>query len=71
MSDSFAEEIRTYLDNVSPAETADETRAAVLAVVDKCEQLRAEPALRRDMNERFADEFEQTIARALGIEVDR
>ncbi|MEU4558446.1 hypothetical protein AB0F72_08650 [Actinoplanes sp. NPDC023936] len=68
MTESPAEEIRAYLDNVSPAETADETRAAVLAVVDKCEQLRRAYPYAEETPNRIADEFERTIARALGIE---
>ena len=51
--------------------TVDDTtpHEAVVAVLKKCEQMRAESAKHPGgVGHYFADEFEQTIARALGIE---
>jgi hypothetical protein len=67
MPDPLAAQIRSYLaepghfPGTSPS-------TALLAVVDKCEQMRAESAgLPGGVGHFFADEFEGVIARALGI----
>lgn len=59
----LATAIRAYLEHPGhfPGTSAN---LALLAVVEKCEQMRAE---HRYNSTTFADEFEAVIARALGI----
>jgi hypothetical protein len=60
MSSPLSAAIRVHVLN---GDTAAADHKAVLAVLDKCEQMRGDGGVGRF----FADEFEQTIARALGI----
>lgn len=65
MSDTLADRINAYI-GTDPNPTP--TEAALIAVLDKCEQIRVEAG--KYPGWAHADDIEQVIARALGINND-